>query len=92
MRTVRSLISATCFTLAVAAPSVLAGQQPASKRIALEQYLDWEDVLTPQRAAKVSEQADDAQQRQAEQHHGAAQHHGGDRDVVLHLMGQHEHR
>ena len=48
MRTVRRVVPAVSFTLLLVAPSVLAGQQPARNRIALEQYLDWEEVQAPQ--------------------------------------------
>jgi hypothetical protein len=48
MRTVRRLVPAASLTILLAAPSVLAGQQPAAKHITLEQYLDWEEVQAPQ--------------------------------------------
>jgi dipeptidyl aminopeptidase/acylaminoacyl peptidase len=48
MRTVRRLISPAFVTLWFVAASALAAQQRPQNRIALEQYLDWEEVQNPQ--------------------------------------------
>jgi dipeptidyl aminopeptidase/acylaminoacyl peptidase len=48
MRTVRRPISPAYLALLFVAASALAAQQRPQNRIALEQYLDWEDVQAPQ--------------------------------------------
>jgi Tol biopolymer transport system component len=48
MRTSRSLYSAVTFSVLLVAPFALHAQQRAQGHIALEQYLDWEEVQAPQ--------------------------------------------
>ena len=48
MRTVRRLMSPAVFTLWFVAASALAAQQRPQNRLALDQYLDWEEVQNPQ--------------------------------------------